>query len=307
VGNPNNHFYLAVRPGDASAATNLFGRGSLDHYSVAPDGERIYAVASLGVEPQGIWEYNVTNRVLRRVVDGLKTPFVATQLVEPLEFRVKSFDGLEIPCFLFRPVGASALSSSNARRTKHPVVIYLPPPTLQFQRAFQGESQLFANLGFYFVAVNYRGCDGYGRNYAALKSTTDQARDVLAVYETLVKEPGVDARNVFLYAVCGGEGSLEELLTQSPRLWRAVAVRHGVLAAFENFEPRKLPPMLLTIGDQDLSTGWRERFETWAHENHVETELLVHPNSDHNGYNYKAGEQRIALARISEFFVKNVK
>lgn len=301
VGNPENHFYLAVRTLEPAWQTNLFTLGSLDQYRVAPDGNRLYAVAALGIEPQGIWEYTVTNRVLRQLVDGVKSPFVATQLVPPKEYRVKSFDGLEIPCFLFEPVPRPRPGE------KRPLVIYLPPPSMQFQRVFQAESQLFANLGFYFLAVNFRGCDGYGRDYASRGNESEAAKDVLAAYRALLQGRGVDARNVFLYAVCGGDSVLRELVADAPELWRAVALRHGGLAGYARWAARKVPPILLLVGDHDVEPGALERFHSWAKANGVHAESVIHTNSDHNGYIYRATEQKVALARVSDFFLKNLK
>ena len=57
VGNLTNHFYLAVRPSEAQRGTNLFWGGYVNSYKVAEDGNRIFAVASVGPEPSGLWEY----------------------------------------------------------------------------------------------------------------------------------------------------------------------------------------------------------------------------------------------------------
>lgn len=58
---------------------------------------------------------------------------------------------------------------------------------------------MFANGGFYYAAINYRGCDGYGRGYSELSDPVNAARDVLALREKLISEhPEIDRKNVFL-------------------------------------------------------------------------------------------------------------
>ena len=313
VGNTNNSFFLAVRPRDPAGQTNLFLRGSVVNYQVAPDGDHLFATASLGVEPQGLWEYNLTNRALRRVVDGLSVPFTVAQIIEPLECRVTSFDGLEIPCFWFRPARAGANTSSGARAEnrsggrprQRPAVIFLSPRTGQFQRSFDARAELLANLGFHFVAVNYRGCDGYGRDYASLGNASDAAKDVLAVREHLVKDSGVDQRNIFLSSSSDGSVVAFELLASAPGLWRGAALENPTAPAFEGrLDPRRLPPIFFATGDQDGASPSLRRFQEWGRANDVEIQSVVYTNAGH--ITYKATERKDKLKRVSRFFLDHL-
>ena len=70
-----------------------------------------------------------------------------------------SRDGLEIPGFLFRPRGASA-----ERRV--PAIVYPHGgPTDAYMDNWDGHAQYFVDKGYAWLAVNFRGSTGYGREF----------------------------------------------------------------------------------------------------------------------------------------------
>jgi dipeptidyl aminopeptidase/acylaminoacyl peptidase len=305
VGNTNNNFYLAVRPQDPTQHTNLFLSGSVVNYQVAPDGNHLFATASIGVEPQGLWAYSLTNRALRRVVDGLSVPFVAAKIIEPLEYRVKSFDGLGIPCYRFGPASHWPGNKTPARQSKRPAVIFLSPRTGQFQRSFDARAQLLANLGFHFVAVNYRGCDGYGRDYASLGNAADAAKDILAVHGQLVSDPTVDRKNVFLSSSSDGSVVAYEVLARAPGLWRAVALENPTAPVFEGrFNGRQLPPVFFATGDQDGACSTLRQFQVWGQANGAAIKSVIYTNAGH--ITYKSAERKDKLRNVSQFFLEHL-
>ena len=307
VASRDNHFSIVVRTKDGSGDTNLFEHGSVVNYAAAPLGNRIFATASLGIEPQGIWEYNVKSGALRRVVDGWVRPPSAVRLVEPQEFRVKSEDGVQVPCFLFSPAAliapesAARGSPSRSIGRRFPLVVYLPAPTWQFQRAFEPQSQLLANLGFYFLAVNYRGCDGYGRRYSEL-GAGGAAADVLWAYRKVVETARVDQKNVFLLSDSGGGSLAFDLLWREAGLWRGAVLNHssGRFVGAVGSKPRP-PPLLVISGDQDRFLPSLRQFEAWAKTNGVSMRLLVHTNCGH--MNWKTAELAGLQKEVAAFFL----
>jgi dipeptidyl aminopeptidase/acylaminoacyl peptidase len=312
VASRDNHFSLVLHGRSGYANTNLFTGGSVVNYTVAPSGDRVYVTASLGIEPQGIWEYDARPGTLRRLVDGQRKPFVAARLVEPQEFRVKSLDGLEVPCFLFAPASLSSATAREAKHTgalgsgRHPLVIYLPPPSWQFQRAFEQQSQLLANLGFYVLVVNYRGCDGYGRNYSEPPRTAAASDDILAAYAKVVKAAKVDRRNVFLLSNSGGGSLAFDLLSQHPDMWRGAVLDHpSGWSGRETGQGQKLPPMFIISGDQDRFLASLQQFRSWAETNEASVQLLVHTNCGH--MNWKTAEIADAQVRVAKFLLSRLR
>jgi dipeptidyl aminopeptidase/acylaminoacyl peptidase len=308
VANTNNSFHLAIRTESPEGWTNLFTEGSVLSYAATPAGDQVFVSGSVGMEPQGIWEYDLGRKSLRPVVSCMGSGSVC-HVVVPQERRVKSFDGVEIPCFIFPPPAlARARPSENgaAAPKKYPVVIYLPPSSAQFQRRFEARSQLMANVGFYYVAVNYRGCDGYGREYAGLQDAAGAARDVLAVYEELRKDPAVDTRNVFLCTLCSVSTPGLELLATAPELWRGAIFSHPAGWSEDGrYQPKQFPPLLITNGDQDNSLPSTKEFKSWADVNGVEAKLVVYRNMEHVLGNQEQFGDDLRLG--AQFFLDHLK
>lgn len=308
VVNTNNGFHLAVRPQDTRLHTNLFASGGVVNYTVAPGGNLIYITAALGAEPHAIWEYDVRSRGLRSLWGNPGRTFSASRLLRPQEFKVRSFDGVEIPCFLFSPAKSTEQGpeEATARPGRHPAVVYVPPTSSQFQKSFDERSQLLANLGFYFLAVNYRGCDGYGREYSALANTAHAARDVLAARNHLVAHHPVDPKRIFLCTISGGSDVVFELLATGPGQWQAVALDKPSGTPIDpRLAPGRLPPMLLITGDADPAFPAVCRYADWARSNGAECKLVVHTNSSH--FTFKVDERKDKLDRVARFFLEHLR
>jgi Prolyl oligopeptidase family len=309
VGNSNNSFFLAVRTKNPSGHTNLFVQGSIANYTVDSAGAALYATASLEMEPKGTWEYNLNEHKLREITSSIRKPFNKCQIAEPSELQVKSFDGLKIPIFRFAPIvgnNGNGLRNGAISKEKHPVVIYLPPPTFQFQKAYEPHSQLMANLGFEFVAINFRGCDGYGKAFSDLSDPVAAAKDVLAVYDELIKDPSVDRQNVFLWSCSASSPVAFDLLALSPSAWSGVALETPASSPdLESFEPKSLPAMVIVIGDEDDQFSNMKKFHSWASDNTIDLKLVVLANNAHS-VNSSISYQ-IMYGQSAEFFCSHLR
>jgi len=79
--------------------------------------------------------------------------------VAPEQISYRSFDGLEIPARLFRPRDASP---------EHPVPAVVYPhggPTSFYGDEWDGHAQYFVDAGYAWLAPDFRGSTGYGREY----------------------------------------------------------------------------------------------------------------------------------------------
>ena len=159
-------------------------------------------------------------------------------------------------------------------------------------------------MGFYFAAINYRGCDGYGAQYTQLANPANAARDVLKFYQQLMKNPNIDAKNVFLLTSSGGMAVVTELLALKPKLWRAVGLdKPSGCAVDERFKPGKLPPMVIIMGNQDPALDSMESFVAWARTNGVQVESVIHANTGHITYSER--DRQDTLQHLVEYFVAN--
>jgi dipeptidyl aminopeptidase/acylaminoacyl peptidase len=267
------------------------------NYTVAPAGDKIYITGAEDIEPQSIWEYDLARRSLRRLVPGMEHPYVAARLIEPRETRLLAGDGVAVTCFVYMPRQIPGM-------LKHPVIVAVPAPSAQAQKSFGTQSQLLPNLGFEVVAVNYRGVDGYGQKYSALKDDAKAAGDVMAAYTQLAKDPAVDTDNVFLFDTSGGSAVTTRLLADHPELWKGIVLDHSVLTV-DALDASKIPAIFYFAGDQDSVLAGVKGLESWAKENHVKIDGVILPHSGH--YAWKTDENREAGRKILNFYYDNLK
>ncbi|MBW3661086.1 MAG: S9 family peptidase [Gemmatimonadetes bacterium] len=143
-------------------------------------------------------------------VGGLDTG----SFVEPELVHYDTFDGREIPAFLYRPRGEGP----------HPVIVYIHGgPESQFRPGFSSTFQLWIDvLGAAVVAPNVRGSSGYGKTYVALdngRSREDSVKDIGALLDWIAGRPDLDQNRVAVYGGSyGGYMVLASLVHYSERL-----------------------------------------------------------------------------------------
>jgi len=118
--------------------------------------------------------------------------------VAPEDVSFRSFDGLEIPAFLFRPVNASVDAPVAA------VVYPHGGPTDAYIDDHDPRAQYFLAKGYAWLAVNFRGSTGYGRDFERLNHGTwgvDDTKDCLAAADYLRGLDWVDGDRL---AIVGG-------------------------------------------------------------------------------------------------------
>jgi dipeptidyl aminopeptidase/acylaminoacyl peptidase len=137
-----------------------------------------------------------------------------SSLVEPVERRFPSFDGVEISGFLFRPRAAADSC----------VVLVHGGPEGQYRPSFDPLVQLLVARGHAVFCPNVRGSTGYGRKFSKLddgRKRMDSVADLAAVHDHLVKSGF--ARKDRIAVLGGSYGGFMVLaaLTHQPELWAA--------------------------------------------------------------------------------------
>ena len=117
--------------------------------------------------------------------------------VTPTLIRYTSFDGKEIPAYVFAP----AVTKGDS---KPAVIIHLHGgPEAQFQPFFSGLFQYWVKeLGVVVIAPNVRGSSGYGKTYLALddiEKRQDSVKDIGALLEWIKSDSNYDASRVAVY------------------------------------------------------------------------------------------------------------
>lgn len=124
--------------------------------------------------------------------------------VAPTRIQFKSFDGRQVPAYLYKP--RSAGSGDPPLKEKLPVLISIHGgPESQYRPIFSAATQFYVNeLGLAVLHPNVRGSAGYGKTYLQLDNAEkreDSVKDIGGLLDWIAQQPDLDPSRV---AVIGG-------------------------------------------------------------------------------------------------------
>jgi len=272
----------------------------ISNYFPVIDTEKIFFAGLKNFGPKGLWCYDISKNTVSNLLPSQKNVFSNAKISVPENHIIHSFDGLAIPLLIFHP--------TIKRNSIHPLVLYVSPPSFQFMNTWEPISQAFTNLGYYFCAVNYRGCDGYGRKFKAWinKDPNAAVEDILAAREYLLKKhTDIDPNRIILFGVSGATSTLFKTFFSKPALWnRAVALQVLVpdLSNLAIDYNTRYPPMLWVQGAFDVK---RPKEVTLDRYNALKTigldvNLVFLPNS---GHSIALKDRKMVMREILKFIM----
>jgi len=199
---------------------------------LSPDGRRLAVGLSSATAPGDAWAVDTATGTAERWTLSEIGPVDAAALPEPRLIRFRSFDGLSVPAFVYRPKAAAA-----GART--PVLISIHGgPEAQARPGWSPTVASFAdNLGATVIVPNVRGSDGYGTRYLNLDNAEkreDSVKDIGALLDWIGRQPDLDpARVAVIGGSYGGYMSLAAMTRYSDRL--AGGVELFGIGDFETF------------------------------------------------------------------------
>ena len=168
--------------------------GVIDDLKFSPDGRSLAFTLVRATAPADVFVYDLAHRIL--------VPWTASEaggldpagFVSPRLISFKSFDGLEVPAFVYEPKGPGP----------HPVLILIHGgPEGQYRPRFSPFVQYLVNeMGVAVVAPNVRGSSGYGKAYVGLdngRKREDSVKDIGALLDWIAAEPSLDETRVIVY------------------------------------------------------------------------------------------------------------
>ncbi|WP_347270129.1 S9 family peptidase [Rhizorhabdus histidinilytica] len=244
-------------------------RGVLTALKFTPDGRRLAIGLTSAISAGDVWSWDVDGAALTRWTTSELGELDPARLAEPELIRFKSFDGLSVPAFVYRPKGVPA-----DRPT--PVIIDIHGgPEAQTRPVWNYGAQYFADvLQATVILPNVRGSDGYGKRYLNLDNAEkreDSVRDIGALLDWIARQPGLDARRVAVYGQSyGGYMSLAVMTHYSDRLVGGVE-RYGIsnwTTFLENTEAYRRDNRRAEYGDE-RDPKMRKIFEAISPTNNV--------------------------------------
>ena len=200
----------------------------------AHDGGALFVDLSRATSPDEVYRVETPSGAVTAVTASDHAGLDPSTLVEPTLERVRSFDGLEVPVFLYTPRGLRP-------GERAPTVVWVHGgPEGQFNPYFNAVIQFMVGHGYVVAAPNVRGSTGYGKRYSHLddiEHREDSVRDLAAVNRWLRTRADVHPDRIAVLGGSYGGYMVLAALTLDPELWAAGCDIVGI-ANFRTFLER---------------------------------------------------------------------
>lgn len=160
------------------------------------DNDNLAFSVSSAKAPADVYSFSVNESRLTRWTRHEAVGADPAQFVEPELVRWKSFDGLMVSGFLYRP-------PASRFPGKRPVLINIHGgPEGQYKPAFGGRNNyLVSEMGIAVIWPNVRGSAGYGKSFLKLDNgrlREDSVKDIKALLDWIPAQPDLDAARVLV-------------------------------------------------------------------------------------------------------------
>ncbi len=184
-----------------------------------------------------VWKWNPYTKKLQQLTFSTYAGINRDLFTEPKLVAYKSFDGLEIPAFLYLPPGYE-------EGTPVPFIVDAHGgPEGQFQPYFQRNIQYFMLNGFGILAPNPRGSSGYGIEYLNMdnyKNRKNSLKDYKAGVEYLIEKGYTKKGMIGIRGGSYGGYVVLGMITEYPDLFAAAVDEVGI-ANFRTFLENTAP------------------------------------------------------------------
>jgi dipeptidyl aminopeptidase/acylaminoacyl peptidase len=133
--------------------------GDVTNVSISDSEKKMLFYVSSSKSPSNLFVYNFETKELKKLTDTMSKELDENDLVAGEVVRFASYDGLQIPCLLYKP-------KNIAEGQKVPALLWIHGgPGGQTRLNYSAVIQHLVNHGYAILAVNNRGSSGYGQSF----------------------------------------------------------------------------------------------------------------------------------------------
>ena len=276
----NDEGFARVRVRDVESGNDLpepklpkgtssgFGSG----LSVSRDGSRLALAWDQPARPPEIYVVETETGDVQSVTESRAAGLAALELRDPELVRYPSFDGREIPAWLYRPDGGGPAPF---------VVAIHGGPEAQEKPVYRPVFQYLLSRGIGVLATNIRGSTGYGKTYQTLIHHDWGGADMedwRHAAEWLKAQEFVDGDRLGVYGGSYGGFATLTCVTRLPEYWRAAVDIVGpsnLLTFVRAVPPQWMRFMAEWVGDADTEADFLRERSPITYVDQVRAALLV--------------------------------
>lgn len=183
---------------DTLIDTSTFPSGELFGFNASSNGEYFVFYADSDTSPANLYHLDVATGSITQLTTSLPEAIAPDNLVSSEVVRFESFDGLQVPALLYRPIEASSTAPA-------PTVIWIHGgPGGQSRTGYSETIQHLVNHGYGVLAINNRGSSGYGKTFYHLDDLRHGEDDLQDVVYAKYYLQGLDWTDDERVGVIGG-------------------------------------------------------------------------------------------------------
>ncbi len=262
--NESGRSQLHLRDGDhASLRVSGLPIGVIEYMKLSSDGQKMALRINSATSPAEVYVLTLgavgalAAPHLRRLTFGMLGGLDPSELIAPELVHYRSFDGREVPAWLYRPHGVSESQPA-------PVVISIHGgPEAQERVEYRAFYQYLLSRGIGVLAPNIRGSTGYGKAYQKLIHRDwggAELKDIQATADYARSLPWVDGARLGVYGGSFGGFATLSAVTRLPEYWAAAVDIVG-------------PSNLLTFV-RSVPPTWRRMMAAWVGDPDEDAEML---------------------------------
>jgi dipeptidyl aminopeptidase/acylaminoacyl peptidase len=232
--------------------------GVIEKLSLSPDGTRIGIMMDRPSSPTNIYVIDIDEKLqannCTRITNSLLGNLSENVLIKPQLITYKSFDGLEISAFLYKPcITTTTTTTTNTNfekinkkdNIKFGAVLSIHGGPTGQERPYYDYSGLYQYLGFRGIAViapNFRGSTGYGKSFEK-KIYRDwggnELKDLEYAIKWLLSQEWIDPKRIGVFGGSFGGFATLSCITRLPQ--------YNLRAAVDIVGPSNLVTFIKTV------------------------------------------------------------